>query len=125
MIKTCKLVVVGIILLILGMSVALAEDEVYVGINSRNQIEAYLSNKIKGISVHVADGIFAIGREYRQDNKEFGIRLGWQDTTYEENVPIIDLMLANYFSNWRIGIQLPINVDIKNRPIALSISFKI
>jgi len=124
--KNCKVVLMIGSIFIIGISVALAEeDDIYIGINSRNQIEAFLTNNIKGISVHAADGIFAVGRTYRQDDKELGVRLGWADSPYEENVPIIDLTLANYVYTWRIGILFPINVDMKERPVALTIAFKL
>jgi hypothetical protein len=122
--KTCIIALAGSVLLITGVTTALA-DEVYVGINTRFQIETYLTNKFEGISVHASDGVFAVGKEYRQDNKELGVRFGWMDTVNDENLPILDLMFGNYIKDFRIGVQIPVNVDKIERPVSLSISHKL
>ena len=122
--KTCIIALVGSAILITGVTTVLADD-VYMGVNSRQQIETYLTNKFEGISVHAADGVFAVGKEYRQDNKELGVRFGWMDKNDDENLPILDLMFGNYIKNFRIGVQIPVNVDKIERPVALSISYKL
>jgi hypothetical protein len=122
--KTCIIALVGSVLLITGVTTVLADD-VYMGVNTRQQIETYFTNRFEGVSVHAADGVFAVGKEYRQDNKELGVRFGWMDTVNDENLPILDLMFANYYSDWRIGVQIPVNVDKIERPVAISVSFKL
>jgi|APSaa5957512535_1039671.scaffolds.fasta_scaffold271598_2 hypothetical protein len=122
--KTCIIALVGSAILITGVTTVLADD-VYMGVNTRQQIETYLTNKFEGISVHAADGVFAVGKEYRQDNKELGVRFGWMDKNDDENLPILDLMFGNYIKNFRIGVQIPVNVDKIERPVALSISYKL